>query len=72
MSNKAIDLAATPRTEFGKGAARRARRQRLMAAGAQTGSAPVRKPAFAAARAPENAAQLRSRFDSAQARKTVR
>ena len=26
MSNKAIDLAATPRTEFGKGAARRARR----------------------------------------------
>ena len=32
-------------------AARRTRRQRLMAAGAQTGSAPVRKPAFAAARA---------------------
>ena len=27
MSNKAIDLAATPRTEFGKGAARRARRK---------------------------------------------
>ena len=30
MSNKAIDLAATPRTEFGKGAARRARRAGLI------------------------------------------
>ena len=31
MSNKAIDLAATPRTEFGKGAARRARRAPICA-----------------------------------------
>lgn len=30
MSNKAIDLAATPRTEFGKGAARCARRAGLI------------------------------------------
>ena len=53
-------------------AARRTRRQRLMAAGAQTGSAPVRKPAFAAARALKVMAFIRYFFDSSQARQTVR